>query len=284
MAPSLIPFAILFLGATIGSMDVAMNAHGIAVEKALERPIMSLLHGGFSVGGMARSLPPGPWRIWATSPTLPCRRGLTSCFSSRSVRLPPLDRQGALRPSSGGRPRPIGLGFLCFLTLMAEGSVVDWSGIHFTTEFKSMLAPQGQGALFSAAWRIALLGDRLRQKWFGSHGSWQCTSDRRENCACCQRISPYRRWRPSRSPASESATSCPYCSLAAGGLSRPLRDAASPPSPRLATRVPGGPAADRFRRRVTTLATPWLTGRAALIIAAFGKRGRRLAPTRPRPI
>src|SRR4029077_4644973 len=44
--------AILFVfGARGGAMDVAMNAHGVAVERELGRPIMSSLHGGWSVGG-----------------------------------------------------------------------------------------------------------------------------------------------------------------------------------------------------------------------------------------
>src|SRR5262249_36839121 len=44
--------AILFVfGATNGVMDVAMNAHGVAVARALRKPIMSSLHGGWSVGG-----------------------------------------------------------------------------------------------------------------------------------------------------------------------------------------------------------------------------------------
>src|ERR1700754_1170894 len=38
-------------GAANGAMDVSMNAHGVAVERELERPIMSSLHGGWSVGG-----------------------------------------------------------------------------------------------------------------------------------------------------------------------------------------------------------------------------------------
>src|SRR4051794_21015255 len=43
---------ILFVfGASGGAMDVAMNAHGVAVERELGRPIMSSLHGGWSVGG-----------------------------------------------------------------------------------------------------------------------------------------------------------------------------------------------------------------------------------------
>src|SRR5258707_12553109 len=45
--------AILFVfGASGGSMDVAMNANGVAVERKLGRPILSSLHGGWSVGGV----------------------------------------------------------------------------------------------------------------------------------------------------------------------------------------------------------------------------------------
>lgn len=40
------------MGMMIGAMDVAMNAHGIAVEKALRRPVMSMFHGSFSIGSM----------------------------------------------------------------------------------------------------------------------------------------------------------------------------------------------------------------------------------------
>src|SRR5947209_1175858 len=44
--------AILFVfGASGGAMDVSMNAHGVAVERELGRPIMSSLHGAWSVGG-----------------------------------------------------------------------------------------------------------------------------------------------------------------------------------------------------------------------------------------
>ena len=46
--------AILFVfGASNGAMDVAMNAHGVSIQKELDRPIMSSLHGGWSVGGFA---------------------------------------------------------------------------------------------------------------------------------------------------------------------------------------------------------------------------------------
>ena len=54
LAPNLALFvaALAFLGAANGMMDVAMNAHGVAVETRLKRPIMSSLHGMFSLGGL----------------------------------------------------------------------------------------------------------------------------------------------------------------------------------------------------------------------------------------
>ena len=45
--------AFLFYGAATGALDVSMNAQGIAVERAYRRPIMSSLHGMFSIGAMA---------------------------------------------------------------------------------------------------------------------------------------------------------------------------------------------------------------------------------------
>ena len=54
LAPSLpaLVAALALLGAANGMMDVAMNAHAIAVETRLQRPIMSSLHGMFSLGGL----------------------------------------------------------------------------------------------------------------------------------------------------------------------------------------------------------------------------------------
>ncbi|HEY2443542.1 MAG TPA: MFS transporter [Streptosporangiaceae bacterium] len=47
--------AAFVLGSGIGSLDVAMNTHAIAVEQRYGRPIMSAFHGLWSVGGVAGS-------------------------------------------------------------------------------------------------------------------------------------------------------------------------------------------------------------------------------------
>ena len=54
LAPNLWSFMLDFvcLGACTATMDVAMNTNGVAVEKLHPKPIMSSLHGMFSLGGV----------------------------------------------------------------------------------------------------------------------------------------------------------------------------------------------------------------------------------------
>src|SRR5262245_25770818 len=56
-APNLLTLtaALAFLGLLGGMLDVAMNAHAVAVERLYGRPIMSGFHGLWSVGSMAAS-------------------------------------------------------------------------------------------------------------------------------------------------------------------------------------------------------------------------------------
>jgi len=54
LAPSLIALCLLcaLLGASTGWLDVSMNAHGVTVERAAARPLLSGLHAAFSAGGL----------------------------------------------------------------------------------------------------------------------------------------------------------------------------------------------------------------------------------------
>lgn len=49
----LLTLGLFALGACNATMDVAMNAHGVTVERNRQRPIMSSLHAGWAFGGMA---------------------------------------------------------------------------------------------------------------------------------------------------------------------------------------------------------------------------------------
>ena len=170
LAPDLTSFlaAALVFGASIGSMDVAMNAHGVAVEKAMRRPTMSLLHGAFSVGAMTGSLLGAlllsemsesshillAWAI-CLAVFIPC-----IVFFLPSAIDKGLSGQGFAWPTRA----TIGLGILCFLALVAEGAVVDWSGLMLRGRFQLEAGTAALGfAAFAAGMSLSrFLGDRLR--------------------------------------------------------------------------------------------------------------------------
>lgn len=143
--PALAPTLPLFmlggvaLGASIGSMDVAMNAHGLAVEKALKKPVMSGYHGGFSVGAAAGTLLGaswlkivGPhWQLLSISAF--CALGVA--ISSRYLMAASVDKGLSGTHFAFPTRATIGLGLLCFLALMIEGSVADWAAIMMRERF-----------------------------------------------------------------------------------------------------------------------------------------------------
>ena len=168
MSPTLLPFVIMgyILGAFIGSMDVAMNAHGIAVERALKRPIMSMLHGGFSVGGMVGAFL-GAWALKYVGEFAHIALAGAACLALLLVSvqfLLPRSVDKGLSDSHFGWPTKatIGLGLLCFLVLMSEGSVLDWSAIYFTTEFK---VDAGTAALAYAFFSGGMAASRFTGDW-----------------------------------------------------------------------------------------------------------------------
>jgi len=50
-SPPALSAALLRFGASIGTLDVAINAHAVEVEAAARRPLMSGFHAQFSIGG-----------------------------------------------------------------------------------------------------------------------------------------------------------------------------------------------------------------------------------------
>src|SRR5205085_10749773 len=55
LAPTLSSFiaVLFFVGVSNGHFDVSMNSHSVAVQDRFERPILSAVHGWFSIGGFA---------------------------------------------------------------------------------------------------------------------------------------------------------------------------------------------------------------------------------------
>jgi predicted MFS family arabinose efflux permease len=166
-APTLF-LAVLVVGVLNGALDVAMNAQGLAVERARGWPILSSLHAAFSFGAFAGAALAGAVAGSGIAP-LPhlaamAAVGAAAGAALRSFLLPD-ERAGA-----DGAPRlawPSGqlalLGAVAFLALLAEGAAFDWSGIYLA---RVAGAPEGVAALGLAAFSLTmgvgrLLGDRV---------------------------------------------------------------------------------------------------------------------------
>lgn len=161
-------------GAGLGSTDVAMNAHGLAVETRWRRPIMSGLHGLYAVGGLlgaafaALLLPVAGAGLHVALASSIAIAALLLC---RPLFLPAEVDKGLSGSHFAWPTRAtIGLGLLCFLALMSEGAVLDWAAIHFTEHFLVEASTAAWSfALFSAGMAASrLTGDFLRQR-FGAH-------------------------------------------------------------------------------------------------------------------
>ncbi|MEX1827683.1 MFS transporter [Luteibacter sp. CQ10] len=161
--------ALLFFGASLGLVDVAMNAHAVDVEKQQGRPMMSGFHGLFSVGGlvgsagMAALLKAGaPLTGSAVAVSLALLVIVLTQWRHLIVRHEDAhaDARAPFRMPGGA---VFLLGFLCLVVFLAEGSMLDWSAVflRFSRGFDASSAGLGYAA-FSVAMAVCrLLGDRI---------------------------------------------------------------------------------------------------------------------------
>ena len=165
--------ALLLFGAALGTLDVAMNAHGVAVEKRLRHAVMSSFHGWYSVGaaigagggGIVVGILGGTAHVAATS----AASLAILAVSSRLLLPSEVDKRLSGAPFAWPTPATLGLGALAFLALMVEGAMFDWSAIYLRRTIGASIALAGFGfAAFSTGMALArFAGDTLRTR-FGS--------------------------------------------------------------------------------------------------------------------
>jgi hypothetical protein len=171
LAPDLPVLAAVLVafGAANGAMDVSMNAHGVAVENRLGRPVMSSLHALYSIGGLVGaggtvgllSLGVAPM-VQITGAALAGL--LVVVVAVARFLLPP-----AVDIARGGTKfaLPHGslllLGLMGFGILMTEGAMADWTAVYLRNDLGLDAALAGAGfAVFSLAMAAGrLTGDRL---------------------------------------------------------------------------------------------------------------------------
>ena len=168
LAPGFASFVIagFALGAMIGSLDVSMNAHGIAVEKALQRPTMSMFHGLYSVGALLGAFGGAalleafgefPQALAIALLCLVIQLTAARFFLGSSV-----DKGLSGTHFAWPTKATIGLGLLCFLALMIEGSVMDWAAILMREKF---MITASSAALGFGFYQCGMAAARLSGDW-----------------------------------------------------------------------------------------------------------------------
>lgn len=168
---SLIPALIAF-GVANAAFDVGMNAQAATVEASRARPIMSALHGMFSLGGMAGAAVGGVL-LGLGVPPLAHAIGmavLTAAVTAGVARWL-LDDHPAPLPCAHHRAHAVRalwlLGLMAFLGLVGEGAMYDWSSVYMR---EVALAPDAWISAGYAAFSAGMAcgrfgGDRLRARW-----------------------------------------------------------------------------------------------------------------------
>jgi MFS family permease len=161
------------------TLDVAMNAQASAVESAAGRPIMSTLHGMFSVGGIAGAALGAVAARIGMAPAW--HLGMAALATGATVLAagagPIFPRQatGAYETEAPKLPR-IALRYLwliggvAMIALIAEGAMYDWSSVYMRTVVHGSQATASLAyAAFSTGMALGrFCGDRLRTKFGAS--------------------------------------------------------------------------------------------------------------------
>lgn len=167
---SALAVALALFGAGLGSIDVAMNVQGLMVERDHGRPLMSGFHGLFSLGGIASALLMSLLLWGGASPLLAvlvvvAMVGGLLLWHARH--LLPYGADDPAAPFARPSAKVLAVGVLCFIALLVEGAVLDWSAVFLNRAHQIDLSVAGSAyAVFSltmAAGRFS--GDALRKRF-----------------------------------------------------------------------------------------------------------------------
>jgi MFS family permease len=177
-APSLpvLAAAMATLGALIGSMDVAMNANAVEVERRLGRAIMSSSHGYWSVGGFCGGVFGGQIiaRAGAETQALVVA-GLAALITLAAMPFL-IAEPRQVRTTSHAAPGPALLpcdaalwllGLMALFCMVPEGAVLDWAALFLSNELGSDVATSGYAfGFFAGAMAIMrFAGDGIRNRF-----------------------------------------------------------------------------------------------------------------------
>ena len=185
--PALLAAAFV-LGAGIGSLDVAMNAHAIAVERRYGRSVMSAFHAFWSIGGVLGSVViAAGLHLRASDPALmtagAAAAALLSLVPGRWLmprsRAQDAASAAARAPADGAAPSPepaagagtrhavvLMLGIIVSAGFICEGAAYNWAPLHAVRELHAAPATAALAYTVFATAVVAgrLTGDQLHRR------------------------------------------------------------------------------------------------------------------------
>lgn len=165
--------ALVCFGMANACFDVAMNAQAATVEASRIRPVMSALHGMFSLGGMVGA---GVGGLLLSLGVAPLAHATGMAIVTAAIALGvaahlltdhPVLPQAEHHRLHAGRALWL-LGLMAFLGLVGEGAMYDWTSVYMR---EIAAAPDGWVsfgyAAFSGGMAVGrFTGDSLRARWY----------------------------------------------------------------------------------------------------------------------
>ena len=175
LMPSFAALLILLamFGVVTSVFDVAINTEAAQLELLGGRPLMSGMHGMFSLGGMVGAVTGGMALgigMGAQLHLVLVALGMAAAVAIAATRMLPREATASAAGDHAFKlPRGalVVLGALAALGLIAEGAIYDWSVLYMQQELGS---PQDQAALAYASFSAAMAatrfaGDALRARF-----------------------------------------------------------------------------------------------------------------------
>jgi MFS family permease len=184
MAADLVAFFLVFMlwGVFQGTLEVAMNTQGVAVERAQRRPVMPMFHGSWSLGALAGAgigTAAVALGVSLTSQLLVLGVSSLAALTILTSQLLPHDRADLDQTSVAERRRgrgwlTAGLLILCLIALadmLCEGAAADWSAVYLRSSLRD------SGVMLGLAYTLYSLvmvttrfvGTRLLTRWPRDH-------------------------------------------------------------------------------------------------------------------
>ncbi|WP_428232572.1 MFS transporter [Flavobacterium sp.] len=182
--PIVMGIALFVFGAAIGTVDVAMNSHGVHVQNLFGKPIMSSLHGLFSIGGLFGSLGLGFLIKLGLEPITAAvsisvllvlivstqYRFLFNVENEKAaIESFASDKEPGVKSFSWLKSSVIFLGIMCFVVFLSEGAMLDWSALflHENRGLNTAFAGIGYATFSIAMATMRLMGDRIVSRFSG---------------------------------------------------------------------------------------------------------------------